>query len=48
MSTKNSKTYIVTSKPGMTPFATETSLRAARKSAKAAKALGLDGAILVR
>jgi hypothetical protein len=42
------KTYIVTSKPGMTPFATETSIRAAKKSAKMARQLGLDGQIIVR
>lgn len=42
------KTYIVTSKPGMTPYATETNLRAAKKSSKQARQLGLDGAIIVR
>ena len=40
--------YIVTAKLGMTPFATENNLRAANKSAKQAKRLGLDGAIIIR
>lgn len=44
----SNKTYIITSKRGMTPFATENNLRAAKKSAKQAKRLGLDGAIIVR
>lgn len=41
------KTYIVTAKPGMTPFATETTKAAAVKSARQAKRLGLDGKIIV-
>lgn len=39
---------VVTSKPGMTPYATETTLAAARKSSRAAKMLGLDGEIVAR
>ena len=42
------KTYIVTSKPGMTPFTTTTSKRAALKASKQARRLGLDGEIIER
>lgn len=38
--------FIVTVRPGMTPFATESTMPAARKSSSVAKAMGFDGYIL--
>lgn len=40
--------YIVTSKPGMTPFATVNNKREAARESRKAKRLGLDGRIIVR
>lgn len=48
MNNKNKATYIVVSKPGMTPFAVETTKRAAAKARLLAKRLGLDGSIITR
>lgn len=38
--------YVVTSRPGMTPFATVTSALAAEKESRKARALGLDGIVV--
>lgn len=43
-----SKTYIIISKPGMTPYATATTKREAAKLSREAKRLGLSGEIVVR
>ena len=42
------KTYIIISKPGMTPYAKTTNLRSARKLSREARQLGLSGEIVVR
>ena len=43
----NMKTeYIITSRPGMTPFARTTSERKAQREARKARRLGLDGQIV--
>lgn len=38
--------YIVTSKPGMTPFARTSSERKAQSAARKARRLGLDGEVV--
>ena len=43
-----SKTYIIISKPGMTPFAKTTSKREANKLSRQARKLGLSGEIVTR
>ena len=46
MMAKAKRYYVVTSKPGMTPFSTVTSLKQARKDVQRARRLGLDGNII--
>ena len=44
---KNMKTeYIITSRPGMTPFARTTNARKAQSAARKARRLGLDGEVV--
>ena len=42
------KTYVIVSKPGMTPFATAANKREANKLSREARRLGLSGEIVVR
>jgi hypothetical protein len=42
------RTYLIVSRDGMTPYATATTLREARRLSREARQLGLSGEIVVR